>query len=124
MSIWGHISTLNDTIGVLEKQVLVLTASSDGGGSHAEQAAGELVEAQHELNKTRMAIKELKKFFVQIKKQWEKPKDRIIGHVVWAPPVSASTAPRGYTKDVCIIKLDEKKFPPNFRRNALDLGAS
>ena len=69
MSIWGHINTLNDTIGVLDKQVLVLTARSDGGGSHAEQAAGELVEDQHELNKTRTAIKELKKFFVQIKKQ-------------------------------------------------------
>jgi len=56
-------------------------------------------------------------------KQWPKPKDRVIGHVVWAPPVSVSTAPHSYTKDVCVVKLDEKKFSQNFRRNVLDFGA-
>ena len=56
-------------------------------------------------------------------KQWPKPKDRVIGHVVWAPPISVSTAPHSYTKDVCIVKLDEKNFSQNFRRNVLDFGA-
>ena len=123
MSIQGHIGTLNNTVGVLEKRVTALTARSEGGGPNAEQAARELVETQHELSKTRTAIEELKKFFVKMKKQWTKPKDRVIGHVVWAPPVSVSTAPHNYTKDVCVVKLDEKKFLQNFRRNVLDLGA-
>jgi hypothetical protein len=56
-------------------------------------------------------------------KQWTKPKDRVIGHVVWAPPVSLSTAPTSYTKDVCVIKLDDKKFSRNLKSNVLDLGA-
>ncbi|GBE88767.1 hypothetical protein SCP_1401720 [Sparassis crispa] len=107
ISIQGHIGTLNNTVGVLEKWVTALTARSEGSGPNAEQAAGEL---------------ELKKFFVKVKKQWTKPKDRVIGHVVWAPPVSVSTAPHGYTKDICVIKLDEKKFSQNFRKNVLDLG--
>jgi hypothetical protein len=123
MSIQGHIGTLNNTVGALEKRVTALTARSEGGGPNAEQAARELVETQHELSKTRTAIEELKKFFVKMKKQWTKPKDRVIGHVVWAPPVSVSTAPHNYTKDVCVVKLDEKKFLQNFRRNVLDLGA-
>ena len=123
ISIQGHIGTLNTTVGVLEKRVTVLTARSEGSGPNAEQAAGELVETQRELSKTRTAIQELKKFFVKIKKQWTKPKDRVIGHVIWAPPISVSTAPHGYTKDVCVIKLDEKKFSQNFRGNVLDLGA-
>jgi hypothetical protein len=58
-----------------------------------------------------------------MKKQWTKPRDRVIGHVVWAPPISFSTAPHSYTKDVCVVKLDMKKFSQNFRRNVLDLGA-
>lgn len=114
--IQGHIGTLNNTVGVLEKRVTALTARSEGGGPNAEQAARELVETRRELSKTRTAIEELKKFFVKMKKQWTNPKDRVIGHVVWAPPVS-------YTKDVCVVKLDEKKFSQNFRRNVLDLGA-
>lgn len=81
------------------------------------------METQRELGKIRTAIEELKKFFVKIKRQWTEPKDRVIGHVVWAPPVSVSTVPHGYTKDVCVIKLDEKKFSQNFRGNALESGA-
>ena len=56
-------------------------------------------------------------------KYWTKPKDRVIGHVVWAPPISFSTAPYGRTRDVCVIKLDENKLRQNFRGNVLDLGA-
>jgi hypothetical protein len=123
ISIQGHIGTLNNMVGVLEKRVTALRARSESGGPNAEQAARELVETEHELSKTRTAITELKKFFVKMKKQWTKPKDRVIGHVVWAPPVSVSTAPHSYTKDVCVVKLDEKKFSQNFRRNVLDLGA-
>jgi hypothetical protein len=122
ISIQGHIGTLNNTVGVLEKRVTVLMARSDGGGPNTEQAARELVETQRELSKTRTAIEELKKFFVKMKKQWTKPKDRVIGHVIWAPSVSVSTAPYSYTKDVCVVRLDEKKFSQNFRGNVLDLG--
>ncbi|OJA16892.1 hypothetical protein AZE42_13336, partial [Rhizopogon vesiculosus] len=123
ISIQGHIGTLNFTVGFLEKQITALTARSEGSGPNAEQAAGELVKTRYKLGKTRTAIEELKKFFVKMKKQWTKPKDRVIGHVIWAPPISVSTAPHGYTKDVCVIKLDEKKFSQNFRGNVLDLGA-
>lgn len=107
----------------MEKRVTALTARSDGSGPNAEQAAGELVETRCELGKTRTAIEELKKFFMKMKKQWTKPKDRVIGHLVWAPPVSVSAAPHDYTKDVCVIKLDKEKFSQNFRGDVLDLGA-
>jgi len=80
----------------LEEQVTALTARSEGGDSNAEQAAGELVATQYKLSKTRTAIEELKKFFVQVKKQWTKPKDRVIGHIVWAPPVSVYLSSRLY----------------------------
>ena len=74
ISIQGHIGTLNNTVGVLEKWVTVLTVRSEGSGPNAEQAAGKLVETQCELGKIRMAIEELK-FFMKMKKQWTKLKD-------------------------------------------------
>jgi len=68
ISIQGHIGTLNNTVGILEKRVTALTARSEGGGPNTEQAACELVETQHELNNTRTAMEELKTFFVKMKK--------------------------------------------------------
>jgi hypothetical protein len=121
--IQGHIGLLNIKVDLLEEWVTVLTERSEGGGPNAGQATSELVETQRELNKTRTAIGAVKKFFVEMKRQWTKPKDRVIGHVVWAPPISVSAYPHGYTKDVCVVKLDEKKFSRNFRKNVLDLGA-
>jgi len=59
---------------------------------------------------------------LDIKKHWTRPKDRVIGHVVWAPPISVHTTPHSYTMDVCVVKLDKKKFLQNFRGNVLDLG--
>ena len=122
-SIQGHVGTLNTTVSILEKQAMALTARLEGNDPNSKQAADELVKTQHELSETRTAIEELKKFFLKVKKQWTKPKDWVVGHVVWAPPVGFFPAPHGYTKDVYVIKLDEKKFSQNFRRNVLDLGA-
>ena len=123
ISIQGHIGNLNNTVSVLRKRSTALMARIEGGGSNAEQAADELEETQRELAKTQTAIIELKKFFTKVKKEWTKPKGRVIGHVVWAPPVSVSNAPHGYTEDVCVVKLDEKKFLKSFKGNVLDLGA-
>ncbi|KAF8901022.1 hypothetical protein CPB84DRAFT_1847006 [Gymnopilus junonius] len=81
------------SIEVLEKQVTMLTARSERGGSNAQQAADDLEKTQRNLVETQTAIVELKKFFVKAKKQWTKPKDRVVGHVVWAPPIGVSTSP-------------------------------
>ena len=122
-SIQGHVDNLHSTVDTLEKRVPVLITRSGGGGPDTGQAVYHLVKTRRKLSEIHTAIEELKKFFVKIKKHWVKPKDRVIGHVVWAPPVSVSTAPHSYTKDICVVKLDKKKFSQNFRGNVLDLGA-
>ncbi|KAF8344369.1 hypothetical protein F5887DRAFT_1134608 [Amanita rubescens] len=119
VSIQRHINDMNITVKYLERVTASLTAKSEGGGPNAEQAE-ELVETQCKLSKARTAIEELKKFFLKMRKQWAKPKDRVIGHVVWAP--SVSTTPHSYTKDICVVKLDEEKFSQNFKGNVLDFG--
>jgi hypothetical protein len=120
-SIQSHIGTLNSTASVLEKRVTSYKMRLEKD-PNAEQVTRDLVVTERQLNHMLNTIETLKKFFVKMKKEWEKSKDRVIGHVVWAPPISVNNEPYGYTKDVCVIKLNEKKFLRNFKKNVLDLG--
>jgi len=122
MSVQGLIGILNNTSGVLMETVVNLKTRSHGEGPKAEEAARHLEEIQGDLDKMRTKIDALKEFFVQVKSKWSQPKDRVIGYAVWAPAISIATPPYSYTKDVCVVKLDEEKFT-NFKGNVLDLGA-
>jgi hypothetical protein len=104
----------------LEKQVATYTKKAQTGN---QQAASDLASTQADMDKKKAVIEELKTFFAKMKKEWTELNDRVIGYVIWAPPISISTPPYGYTKDVCVIRLDEKKFLPNFKGNVIDLGA-
>ena len=106
-------------ITLLEKNVKSYTTRVEGGN---QQAVVDLAKVQQKLDETRETIVELKKFHATVKRDWSKVNDRIIGHVVWAPPITGLTAPHGYTQDVCVIKLDKERFLPNFKGNAIDLG--
>jgi len=120
-SIQSHIGILDGTASVLEKRITSYKMRLEKD-PNAEQVTRDLGVTERQLNDMRNTIEALKKFFVKMKKEWEKPKDRVIGHVVWAPPISVNNEPYGYTKDVCVIKLNEKKFLRNFKKNVLDLG--
>ena len=120
--IQGHIDALIDTVDSLEKRVTTLTRRVEAGGDDAQKSAGELAEYQGELTKIRTKIDALRQYFVKVKTKWGKLKNRIIGHVVWAPPISVATPPHLFTKDLCVIKLVKYKFR-NLRNNVLSLGA-
>lgn len=82
-----------------------------------------LVADKNTLEYANEKIKALKDFHIIMKRDWSTPKDRIIGHVVWALPITGNTPPHGYTQDVCVIKLDKERFMQNFLENVIDLGA-
>ena len=119
-SIKAHIGTLKATVSVLEKQAKRYSNAVEQGSPGAE---AKLAATETDMRNKNEAIEELRKFFVTAKKDWGELRDRVIGHVVWAPANSVFTPPHGYTKDVCVIKLDKKKFGDNFRGNVIDLGA-
>ncbi|KAH9956851.1 hypothetical protein BC827DRAFT_1228401 [Russula dissimulans] len=120
--IQAHITNLKRTVEIWERRVVRLTPTSQGGGPNAQQAEGELAEIGPELIKTQAAINELTKFSTKVNDEWTKPANRVIGHVIWAPPISIATAPHLYSQDVCVVKLNKKKFIQNFKGNVLDLG--
>ncbi|KAI0028686.1 hypothetical protein K488DRAFT_89481 [Vararia minispora EC-137] len=116
-SIKAHIGTLNNTVSILEKRVASYTIGAQAGN---QQAARNLATTQADVGK-KETIEVLRKFFVTMKRDWAEVNNRVIGHVVWAPPITGLTSPYNYTQDVCVIKLDKKKFL-NFKGNVIDLG--
>lgn len=52
------------------------------------------------------------------KRYWATITNRIIGHVVWAPPISA----RRYTQDVCVLKLVDRKFLHTMSNHVIQTG--
>jgi len=123
ISIQGRIGTLIITTEILEKQIYAAQTMSQSRGLVAQRAERDLSAIEHQLRETRLAIEELKGFYVTIKAQWTKPKDRVIGHVVWAPPIRFMATPHSFTRDLCVIQLDKAKFTHGFKGNVLDLGA-
>ena len=73
-SIQGHIGNLNNRVTILETQATVVKL--EGSGSNTEQVACEPMKTQGQLSETQTAIKELREFFVKMKRQWKKLKDR------------------------------------------------
>lgn len=118
-SIQAEIRILNNTVTVLEKRVALYKSQAATGNA---QAATKMASTEDDMKKKNEAIETLKGFFVTMK-DWSEVNKRVIGHVVWAPPITGNNAPHGYTQDVCVIKLDKKKFWPNFVGNVIDLGA-
>jgi len=110
---------LNNTISVLEKRVMLYMNRAQASN---QQTAVNLATTQADMHKKKEIIEELKKFFAMMKKDWAKVNNCIISHVIWAPSITSLVPPYDYTLDVCVIKLDKKKFL-NFKGNAIDLGA-
>ncbi|KAI0041415.1 hypothetical protein FA95DRAFT_1501512 [Auriscalpium vulgare] len=113
------IDTLKTAVTILERSVATYRRRAEDGNA---QAATDLALFENDLKNTREAIESHEAFLATMKKDWSKLDDRVIGHVVWAPPITGRNKPHGYTQDVCVIKLNKKKIGPNFLGNVIDLG--
>nr|VWO98516.1 Beta-glucosidase (EC [Ganoderma boninense] len=111
-SVQHRIEVLNQVVTSLESQARTITERLESSG--AEQVSQELAKTEGLLRDTHVEIKEVQEFLKDIRNRWTKPNDRVIGRVVWAPSISASTSAStpqdGYMQDVCVIKLDKNKF--------------
>ena len=70
------------------------------------------------------AIEALEKFLADVTRDWEKEKNRIIGHVVLSPPISFDYGDDGFTEDWAVVEIHPTKISRlNFVGNAVDLGS-
>ncbi|EPQ60092.1 hypothetical protein GLOTRDRAFT_123851 [Gloeophyllum trabeum ATCC 11539] len=53
--------------------------------------------------------------------RWGKTSRRVIGHVVWAPPIGVGAHPHQYTRDLCVVQLYKESFA-SLLGNVLSLG--
>ncbi|CAE6389034.1 unnamed protein product [Rhizoctonia solani] len=108
-SIQAVIGTHIDAVARLEKKVMTFRGRVQDGINVVESQK-KLGKHETELANIRTKIEDLKNFFVNIKKKWSKPKDRVIGFVRWAPSIGVGVASHRYTRDLCVIELDKEKF--------------
>ncbi|KAJ3821936.1 hypothetical protein F5880DRAFT_1485141 [Lentinula raphanica] len=69
----------------------------------------------------RATLNEFENLMSKLKKDWGDVNNRVIGHVVWSPPINSNN-PQRFTQDICVIKLENQKFITNFRGNVIDFG--
>ncbi|TFK81504.1 hypothetical protein K466DRAFT_604445 [Polyporus arcularius HHB13444] len=75
------------------------------------------------LNNSKAAVQALNEFQEVIKKQWMLESNRIIGQVVWSPPITPGVTDCGYTDDFAVVRLDRSKVGNAFMGNVLSLGS-
>ena len=123
-SIQALIGTCLDTVESLEKKITKFRGRVRDQ-INVDESQKKLRECEAELSNTRTKIDNLKAFFVNVKKKWSKPKDRVIGFVRWAPPIGVGAAPHRYARDLCVIELYKNKFKcmiGNVLRNGAGVG--
>ncbi|EIW81472.1 hypothetical protein CONPUDRAFT_124600 [Coniophora puteana RWD-64-598 SS2] len=121
-SVQIQIGVLGTAAEIHERSIGRLEGRVAGDDPAAEKAKKELTKTRELLKETTDAIDELQELYEQTKKDFGKPSQRVIGHVVWSPGITVGTGPHGFAKDVCVVKLDKAKFLPNFKGNVIDLG--
>ena len=107
-----------------ERQIEKLRATKAGEDEEdVEKARKQLKKAQWLLDDAREAIKALEKFHGEVKKEWSKPSQRILGHIACSPPVTPGAGMEGFTEDYAVVELDISKIKNAFKGNVIDLGA-
>jgi len=120
-SIKERIGNLNETAKALNIKISSLEGrvANEQGLPNTQQLFDE---QRNDLAKNERKVLNLKKFYVTMGKKWAKTTDRVIGHVVYAPPIGVGVGPNRFTRDFCIVELDKSKFT-HFIGNILSLGA-
>ena len=118
-SIQAEIEDRADTIGSLGDFIRATARRAE----KEEVAKAEQQEAQHKLDKLMRAKTALDTFYDEVSSRWATPESRLLGHVIFSPPLSTRADCEGYTEDWGIIEVDPSKVDAsNFDGNVIDLG--
>ena len=92
-------------------------------GRDDDDAEDERAEAEYLGNAAKKAIDRLGAFHKEVVSKWADPAERILGHVVLAPPLDFSVGSLRFTQDIAVIEMDLSKIDAsNFKGNVIDLG--
>ena len=92
-----------------------------GEGEAHEMA---LKEAQTVLDKAKEAMKEHPLYCREVLEYWGPAEERVLGHVLYAPPIGVGATADQHTEDFAVIALEPCKIDAqNFKGNVIDLGS-
>ncbi|KAI5116737.1 hypothetical protein M0805_001379 [Coniferiporia weirii] len=92
-------------------------------GVAGEAAEMKRKEAGDELAKVKRAIEALNTFYEDVSTHWASPDKRVLGHVIYSPPIELGFGTEKYTQDFAVIDIDLSKIDAtNFEGNVIDLG--
>ena len=92
-------------------------------GEDDPESLRERKDAERCLQKAEKGLRGLTELCHEIATQWGEKEKRVIGELVWAPPILLSTDPGQYTMDLAVIKTDAGKLDAeNYRGNSINIG--
>lgn len=95
----------------------------------AEGADGSMFELDRKdnelkLTRTKKAVETLNHFYKDVMTQWASKDKRVLGHVLYSPPIKFSFGRNRDTQDLAIVDFDLSKIDvANFEGNFIDLGS-
>ena len=79
--------------------------------------------AEDTLKKAKAKAKDLARFREQLSEDWCTEINRILGHVIFSPPIVIGAGTEQYTQDIAVIDVDASKIDPgSFSGNVIHLG--
>ncbi|KAG8952880.1 hypothetical protein FRC04_003329 [Tulasnella sp. 424] len=112
-------------VELYEREITMLRERLAGEGEDdVEEATRELKMTQSLLDKANKAIETLEKFHDEVKKEWSRPSQRVLGHIARSPPLTLGAGTEGFTEDYAVVELDSSKIKVAFKGNVIDLGTT
>jgi hypothetical protein len=99
---------------VAEQSLAILTGEDD-------DAKWARKNALEQMDSAKETIKGFDQLGQELNNAWKTPENRIIGHVVFSPPIGAGEWLEKFTVDWCLYEIDRSKIR-NFAGNVIDLG--
>lgn len=92
----------------------------DMTGNAAEK---ERKKAGDELADVKEAMEAFNTFYEDVSTRWASPDKRMLGHIIYSPPIELGFGTRQYTQDFAVIEIDLSKIDAtDFEGNVIDLG--
>ncbi|KAK0207623.1 hypothetical protein IW262DRAFT_1281921 [Armillaria fumosa] len=116
-SITDKIAEQDTIVGYQKKRIQRVEGRDD------EKANTERKKAQGLWEEAEVNVKALAVFQQELLSQWATEESRILGHVLFSPPITVGAGTEQYTQDVAVIDIDSSKIDPSsFAGNIIDLG--
>jgi len=122
-SLQQHLASIQDEIRTEDNIVRPIYTEriERVAGKEDDEAIAKREDAQRGLRKVEAKVKGLTAFHRELSTHWATKNTRILGHVIFSPPIAVGAGTEQYTQDVAVIEVDASKIDPSsFAGNVVD----